>query len=260
MRSVQQLFSLKGKTAIVTGGSRGLGLQMAEALGEQGARIVISARKHDELDEAVAQLSARGIEASAIAVDLAAEAQVLPFAEEALRRLGQVDILVNNAGTTWGAPAEDYPLAAWDKVMDLNVRSMFLLTQAIGKLSMIPRRYGRVVNISSIAGLFGNPPSTMQTLAYNTSKGAVVNFTRALAAEWGRYGITVNSIAPGFFRSRMTKGVIAAYGEDGLSKDAPLQRIGDEEDLKGAVVLFASDAGKHITGQVLAVDGGVTAV
>ncbi|HWJ96394.1 MAG TPA: SDR family oxidoreductase [Telluria sp.] len=260
MRTVQELFSLKGKTAIVTGGSRGLGLQMAEALGEQGARIVISARRQDELDAAVAHLSARGIEASAIAVDLAQEDQVQPFAEEALRRLGQVDILVNNAGTTWGAPAEDYPLAAWDKVMDLNVRSMFLLTQAVGKLSMIPRRYGRVVNISSIAGLLGNPPSTMQTLAYNTSKGAVVNFTRALAAEWGQYGITVNSIAPGFFPSKMTKGVIAAFGEEGLCKDAPLQRIGDEEDLKGAVLLFASDAGKHITGQVLAVDGGVTAV
>lgn len=260
MRTVQELFSLEGKTAIVTGGSRGLGLQMAEALGELGARIVMSARRQDELDDAVAQLSARGIAASAIAVDLAAEEQVLPFAEEALRRLGQVDILVNNAGTTWGAPAEDYPLAAWDKVMDLNVRSMFLLTQAVGRLSMIPRRYGRVVNISSIAGLFGNPPSTMQTLAYNTSKGAVVNFTRALAAEWGRYGITVNSIAPGFFPSKMTKGVLATYGEEGLCKDAPLQRIGDEEDLKGAVALFASDAGKHITGQVLAVDGGVTAV
>lgn len=260
MRTVEELFSLEGKTAIVTGGSRGLGLQMAEALGELGARIVMSARRQDELDDAVAQLSARGIAASAIAVDLAAEEQVLPFAEEALRRLGQVDILVNNAGTTWGAPAEDYPLAAWDKVMDLNVRSMFLLTQAVGRLSMIPRRYGRVVNISSIAGLFGNPPSTMQTLAYNTSKGAVVNFTRALAAEWGRYGITVNSIAPGFFPSKMTKGVLATYGEEGLCKDAPLQRIGDEEDLKGAVALFASDAGKHITGQVLAVDGGVTAV
>lgn len=260
MRTVQELFSLEGKTAIVTGGSRGLGLQMAEALGEQGARVVVSARRQDELDEAVAHLSARGIAASAVAVDLAREGQVLPFAEEALRRLGHVDILVNNAGTTWGAPAEDYPLPAWDKVMDLNVRSMFLLTQAVGKLSMIPRRYGRVVNISSIAGLFGNLPSTMQTLAYNTSKGAVVNFTRALAAEWGRYGITVNSIAPGFFPSRMTRGVLATFGEEGLCKDAPLQRIGDEEDLKGAVMLFASDAGKHITGQVLAVDGGVTAV
>jgi gluconate 5-dehydrogenase len=259
MRTSQELFSLKGKTAIVTGGSRGLGLQMAEALGEQGARIVISARKQAELDEAVAHLAQRGIEASAVAVDLAQEGQVLPFAEEALRRLGQVDILVNNAGASWGAPAEDYPLEAWDKVMNLNVRSMFLLSQAVGKLSMIPRQYGRIVNISSIAGLAGNAPGTMQTLAYNTSKGAVVNFTRALAAEWGRYGITVNSIAPGFFPSKMTKGILSTMGDE-LAMDAPLNRLGDDEDLKGAVVLFASDAGKHITGQILAVDGGVSAV
>jgi gluconate 5-dehydrogenase len=259
MRSTPELFSLKGKTAIVTGGSRGLGLQMASALGELGARLVISARKQDELDEAVAQLASRGIEASAIAVDLADETQVKPFAEEALRRLGQVDILVNNAGASWGAPAEDYPLEAWDKVMNLNVRSMFLLSQAVGKLSMIPRRYGRIVNISSIAGLAGNVPGTMQTLAYNTSKGAVVNFTRALAAEWGRYGITVNSIAPGFFPSKMTKGLLSTMGDE-LAKDAPLGRLGDDEDLKGAVALFASDAGKHITGQILAVDGGVSAV
>ncbi|MEN3276785.1 MAG: hypothetical protein V7631_2575 [Massilia sp.] len=260
MRTTQELFSLQGKTALVTGGSRGLGLQMAEALGEQGARLVISSRRQEELDAAVAHLAARGIEASSIAVDLSQEANVLPFVEEALRRLGQIDILVNNAGASWGAPAEEHPLEAWDKVMDLNVRSIFLVSQAVGRLSMIPRRYGRIVNISSIAGLAGNPPGTMNTIAYNTSKGALINFTRALAGEWGRHGITVNSIAPGFFPSKMTKGVLAAIGADALAKDAPLGRLGDDEDLKGAVVLFASDAGKHITGQVLAVDGGVSAV
>jgi NAD(P)-dependent dehydrogenase (short-subunit alcohol dehydrogenase family) len=260
MRTTEELFSLQGKTALVTGGSRGLGLQMAEALGEQGARVVISSRKQEELDAAVAHLAARGIEASSIAVDLAQEANVLPFVEEALRRLGQIDILVNNAGASWGAAAEDHPLEAWDKVMNLNVRSIFLVSQAVGKLSMIPRRYGRIVNISSIAGLAGNPPGTMSTIAYNTSKGALVNFTRALAGEWGRHGITVNSIAPGFFPSKMTKGVLATIGADTLAKDAPLGRLGDDEDLKGAVVLFASDAGKHITGQILAVDGGVSAV
>ncbi|MCA1246583.1 SDR family oxidoreductase [Massilia sp. MS-15] len=260
MRSSQELFSLKGKTAIVTGGSRGLGLQMAEALGEQGARVLVSARKQDELDAAVAHLQGRGIDASSIAADLSDEAQVHAFVAEAMARLGQIDILVNNAGASWGAPAEDYPLEAWDKVMDLNVRSIFLVTQAVGKLSMIPRRYGRIISISSIAGLAGNPPGTMQTIAYNTSKGAVVNFTRALAGEWGRYGITVNSIAPGFFPSKMTKAVLAAFGAESLAKDAPLNRLGDDEDLKGAVVLFASDAGKHITGQTLAVDGGVSCV
>jgi NAD(P)-dependent dehydrogenase (short-subunit alcohol dehydrogenase family) len=260
MRTTQELFSLQGKTALVTGGSRGLGLQMAEALGEQGARIVVSARKQEELDEAVAHLSARGIEASAIAVDLSKEANVQPFVEEALRRLGQIDILVNNAGASWGAPAEDLPLEAWDKVMNLNVRSIFLVSQAVGKLSMIPRRYGKIINISSIAGLKGNAPGTMSTIAYNTSKGAVVNFTRTLAGEWGRHGITVNSIAPGFFPSKMTKGVLETIGVDKLAKGSPLGRLGDDEDLKGAVILFASDASKHITGQILAVDGGVSAV
>ena len=260
MRTTQELFSLQGKTALVTGGSRGLGLQMAEALGEQGARLVISSRKQEELDIAVAHLTSKGIEASAIAADLSHEANVGPFVEEALRRLGQIDILINNAGASWGAPAEDHPLDAWDKVMNLNVRSIFLVSQAVGKLSMIPRGYGRIVNISSIAGLAGNPPGTMSTIAYNTSKGAIVNFTRALAGEWGRHGITVNSIAPGFFPSKMTKGVLATIGADVLAKDAPLARLGDDEDLKGAVVLFASDAGKHITGQILAVDGGVSAV
>jgi gluconate 5-dehydrogenase len=260
MRTTQELFSLAGKTALVTGGSRGLGLQMAEALGEQGASIVLSSRKQADLEEAVAHLKRRGIAACAIAADLVQDAHIQPMVEEAVKRLGHIDILVNNAGASWGAPAEDYPVEAWDKVMNLNIRSIFLVTQAVGTLSMIPRRYGRIINISSIAGLAGNPAGTLQTIAYNTSKGAVVNFTRTLAGEWGRYGITVNSIAPGFFPSKMTKGVLEKFGADGLAKDAPLGRIGDDEDLKGATILFASDAGKHITGQTLAVDGGVSAV
>jgi gluconate 5-dehydrogenase len=260
MRTTKELFNLEGKTALVTGGSRGLGLQIAEALGEQGAKLVLTSRKQADLDEAVAHLKQRGIEASAIAADLSKESAVAPLVDEAMKRLGQIDILVNNAGATWGAPAEDYPLEGWDKVMNLNVRSIFLLSQAVAKCSMIPRKYGRIVNIASIAGLAGNAPGSMQTIAYNTSKGAVVNFTRTLAGEWGRYGITVNALAPGFFPSKMTKGTLEALGEDQLAQYAPLQRIGDDEDLKGAALLFASDAGKHITGQILAVDGGVSAV
>ena len=177
-----------------------------------------------------------------------------------MARLGHIDILINNAGATWGAPAEDHPLEAWDKVMNLNVRGIFLLCQAVAKASMIPRRYGRIVSVASIAGLKGNAPGTMQTIAYNTSKGALVNFTRALAGEWGRFNITVNALAPGFFPSKMTKGVLAQFGVDKLAAHAPLQRIGGPEDLKGAALLFSSDAGQHITGQILAVDGGVVAV
>lgn len=260
MRTVSQLFDLKGKTALITGGSRGLGLQIAEALGEQGARVMLSARKASELDEAIAHLRLRGIMADWIAADGAREKDIARLAEDTLSALGHVDILVNNAGATWGAPAEDYPIEAWDKVMGLNIRGLFLLTQHVGKLSMIPRRHGRVINVASIAGLSGNAPGTMETIAYNTSKGAVVNFTRTLAGEWGKYGITVNALAPGFFPSKMTHGSLERMGVESMCAGVPLNRLGDDEDLKGATVLFASDAGKHITGQILAVDGGVSAV
>jgi gluconate 5-dehydrogenase len=260
MRTTQQLFDLKGKTALITGGSRGLGLQIAESLGEQGATLVLSSRKQADLDEAVAHLKSRGIEATAIAADVSQEAAINTLVTEAMKRLGHIDILVNNAGATWGAPAESHPSEAWDKVMNLNIRSIFLLSQAVGRASMIPRKYGRIINVASIAGLSGNGPESMQTIAYNTSKGAVVNFTRTLAGEWGRHGITVNAIAPGFFPSKMTRGLLEQRGEENIARRAPLQRIGDDEDLKGAALLFASDAGKHITGQILAVDGGVSAV
>ena len=258
-RNIQQLFDLTGKTALVTGGSRGLGLQMAHALGEAGARIMLSSRKAADLEEATAQLQAAGIDARWIAADCAQEEDVRRLANETMQRRGDVDILVNNAGATWGAPAEDHPVEAWDKVMNLNVRGYFLLSQHIAKHSMIGRRSGAIINLASIAGLGGNP-SGMQTIAYNTSKGAVINFTRALAAEWGRYGIRVNAICPGFFPSKMTVGTLKAMGEEALAGHAPLGRLGDDEDLKGLCVLFASDAGKHITGQWLAVDGGVSAV
>jgi gluconate 5-dehydrogenase len=258
-RTIQQLFDLTGKTALVTGGSRGLGLQMAHALGEAGAKIMISSRKAEDLEQAVAELQDAGIDARWIAADCAKEADIERLANETLHRMGPVDILVNNAGASWGAPAEDHPLEAWDKVMNLNVRGYFLLSQAIAKKSMIARRSGRIINVASIAALNGNP-AFMKTIAYNTSKGAVLNFTRALGAEWGAYNITVNAICPGFFPSKMTAGMLSAVGEEKIAAGAPLKRLGDDEDLKGVCLLFASDAGKHITGQWLAVDGGVSAV
>ena len=258
-RTIQQLFDLTGKTALVTGGSRGLGLQLAHALGEAGAKIMLSTRKAEDLEQAAAELQAAGIDARWIAADCAKESEIVRLADETLQRMGDVDILVNNAGASWGAPAEDHPLEAWDKVMNLNVRGYFILSQQIAKKSMIARRHGRIINVASIAGLNGNPPG-LSTLAYNTSKGAVINFTRALAAEWGRYNITVNSICPGFFPSKMTMGTLKLFGEERLAAGAPLKRLGDDEDLKGLCVLYASDAGKHITGQWLAVDGGVSVV
>ena len=159
----------------------------------------------------------------------------------------------------WGAPAEDHPVAAWDKVMDLNVRGYFILSQQVARGYMIPNKSGRIINLSSIAGLGGNMPE-MQTIAYNTSKSAVIGFTHMLAAEWGRYGINVNAICPGFFRTRMASGLIQSIGEEKMMAGAPLGRLGDDEDLKGIALLYASEAGKHITGQWLAVDGGVSIV
>ncbi len=256
---VQKLFDLSGQTALVTGGSRGLGLQIAEALGEAGARILLSSRKAADLEEAAAELQAKGIDARWVAADAAKPEDAQRVVDEAMQRLGQIDILVNNAGATWGAAAEEHPLEAWDKVMNLNIRSLFVISQAVAKASMIPRRAGRIINVASIAGLGGNP-SAMKTIAYNTSKGAVVNFTRALAGEWGEYGITVNALAPGFFPSKMTHGLLAKLGADKMAAHAPLRRLGDDDDLKGAALLFASAAGKHITGQILAVDGGVSAI
>ena len=256
---VQQLFDLEGKTALVTGGSRGLGLQIAQALGEAGAKIMLTSRKAADLEEAAASLQALGIDTRWIAADASLPEEITRVADETLQRMGQVDILVNNAGAAWGAPAEDHALAAWDKVMNLNIRSIFVMSQAIGKRSMIPRRSGRIINIASIAGLAGNGPG-MTTIAYNTSKAAVVNFTRALAGEWGVHNINVNALAPGFFPSRMTQATLAHFGADNMARLAPLQRLGDDDDLKGAALLFASAAGKHITGQTLAVDGGVSAV
>ena len=258
-RKVQQLFDLSGKTALVTGGSRGLGLQMAQALGEAGAKIVLSSRKAADLEEAVAVLQADGIDARWIAADCAREEDILRLVDETLQRVGDVDILVNNAGASWGAAAEDHPTAAWDKVMNLNVRGYFLLSREIAKRSMIARRTGRIINIASIAGLAGNPIE-MKTIAYNTSKGAVINFTRALAAEWGVHGINVNAICPGFFKTKMATVLIETLGEEKMASHAPLRRLGDDEDLKGITLLYASDAGKHITGQWLAVDGGVSIV
>ena len=254
-----RLFDLDGRTALITGGSRGLGLQIARALGDAGARVILTARNRAELEAGTAQLRGVGIDADWIAGDSGQVEEIARICAEALTRLGQFDVLVNNAGASWGAPAEDYPLSAWDKVMNLNVRSAFLFSQYVAKHSMIPRRYGRIVNIASIKGMFGNAGSD-DIVAYNTSKAALINLTRTLAGEWGEFGINVNAIAPGWFPSRMTRGMIETQGEQRMAARAPLRRLGDDEDLMGAALLFASRAGKHITGQVLAVDGGVSAV
>ena len=257
--NVFELFSLKHRVALITGGSRGLGLQIAEALGEAGARVVLTARKQDELDEAQASLRTRGIEALTITCDLQDlhVAQALPG--RVLESCKRLDILVNNAGATWGASAETHPLEAWHKVINLNLSAVFALTQATAQQAMIPAQRGRIINIASIAGLRGTDPSFMATVAYNTSKGGIVNLTRQIAVEWARYGITANAIAPGVFPTKMARSTIDKSREFILDR-TPLRRVGGDDDLKGIAVLLASDASSYITGQTIAVDGGMTAL
>jgi gluconate 5-dehydrogenase len=254
---VRDLFELQGRVALVTGGSRGLGLQMATALGEMGAMIAISARKADELEQARAQLADHGIDAFTVVNDLTKPDQVPALVDAVSGHYGRMDILVNNAGTSWGAPAEEYPLDAWNKVMNLNATSVFALSQAVASRCFIPQRSGNIVVIASTAALRAG--MDMEAVAYYASKAAALHLTRALAAEWGPHGIRVNAICPGFFPSKMT-GVLLAKIEGSVIARTPLGRLGGDTDLMGAVVYFASDASRHVTGQYIAVDGGASSI
>jgi NAD(P)-dependent dehydrogenase (short-subunit alcohol dehydrogenase family) len=252
-------FRLDDKVALVTGGSRGLGLQIAEALGEAGAAVAITARREEGLLKAVEHLTQRGIKAISVVCDISKNNQVEAAVNQVLEHYQHIDILVNNAGATWGAPFEEIPFEAWDRVIRVNVDGTYFVSRAVG-LHMIGRKQGgRIINIASVAGLRGSDPSVMPTLPYNTSKGAVVNFTRALAATLAEHNITVNCICPGFFPTRMTAATLERSGER-IVAGTPLRRVGNQEDLKGIAVLFASAASSFITGQVIAVDGGATAI
>jgi len=256
---VKTLLDLSTRVALITGGSRGLGLQIAEGLGEMGAKVAITARKKDELEEARSHLKKLGVDAEAFVCDIGKREAIAPAAEEILKTFGSVDILVNNAGATWGAPAEKHPLEAWDKLVNVNLSGLFVLTQIIAAKSMIPARWGRIINVASVAGLLGQDPRFAPTAAYTATKHGVVGLTRQLAAEWGIHGITVNAICPGFFPSKMTRATLETAGKV-IQEWTPTRRLGGEEDLKGLAVLLASEASRHITGQAIAVDGGATIV
>jgi gluconate 5-dehydrogenase len=254
------LFDLTGRVAVVTGGSRGLGLQIASALGEFGASLALVARKQADLDAAVEKLTREGRTAVGFVADLGKTSEAAAsLTARVMERFGRIDVLVNNAGATWGAPAEDYPLEAWNKVIDLNVTGLFLLTQAVARSAFLKQGKGAVINVASVEGLQGHHPDRPGTIAYNTAKGAVVNMTRALAAEWGPRNIRVNALAPGFFPSKMTKVLLERHGDEVL-RETPLGKLGGDTDLMGAAVLFESDAGGHITGQTLVVDGGANII
>jgi gluconate 5-dehydrogenase len=257
--ALTSLLNLTGRVAIVTGGSRGLGLQIARALGEFGASLALVARKKAELDAAVEQLNAAGPTTVGFVADLGTPEAASGLTERVVERFGRIDILVNNAGTTWGAPAEEYPLDGWNKVINLNVTGMFLVTQAVARDAFFKQGKGAVINIASIEGLQAHHPDRLGTIAYNTAKGAVINMTRALAAEWGPRNIRVNALAPGFFPSKMASGTIEKHGDE-ILRQTPLGKLGADTDLMGAALLLACDAGGHITGQTLVVDGGATII
>jgi gluconate 5-dehydrogenase len=254
---IRDLFDLRGRVALVTGGSRGLGREMAEGLAEAGAMVTITARREQWLAPTEAALRAAGLAVTATVCDVTDPAAVTALVDGIVARHGRLDIVVNNAGVAWGAPAEEMPVERVQEVLATNVAGPFLVSQAAAR-HMLPRRRGVIVNIASTTGLVGMRPEILRAAGYSAAKGAVIALTRQLAAEWAAQGIRVNAIAPGFFPSRMTEQVIAR-GEARLRADAPLGRLGRPGELKGVVVFLASDAASYITGQTLAVDGGATA-
>ncbi len=255
MKTVE-LFSLAGRVAIVTGGSTGLGRQMAEGLAEMGASVVLCARKKERCEQAAAELEALGVKTLALGCDVRNADDIQKVIDSTLTAFGKIDILINNAGASWGAPVEEMKLEHWNKVIETNLTGTFLFSQAAGKV-MIPQRRGKIINIASVAGLRGSPPQ-FQAIGYQASKGGVIIFTKDLACKWAMHNIHVNAIAPGWFPTNMS-GVIIERNREMLRQRIPLGRFGNDSDLKGAAVFLASAASDYVTGQVLAVDGGQTA-
>ena len=256
MPHVRQLFDLSGKVALVTGGSRGLGREIAEGLAEAGATVTITARREQWLGPAQEELRAAGLDVTAAACDVTDSAAVTTLVDGIVAREGRLDIVVNNAGISWGAPAEEMTPQDFRKVVDTNATGTFLVAQAAAR-HMLDRGGGAIVNTASVAGLVGPPPDVIRTVGYSASKGAVIAMTRALATEWARRGIRVNAIAPGFFPSRMSDAIIAR-NEEKMNADVPLGRLGREGEIKGVVLFLCSDAASYITGQVVVIDGGAT--
>ncbi|MDR0269514.1 SDR family oxidoreductase [Paenibacillus sp.] len=257
--NVNQLFDLTGKTALVTGGGRGLGAQIAQGLAEAGANLVLCSRKVETCRETATRIKQEtGVTCHAFACDVRNPDDVRQVVEQTAEIYGRIDILVNNSGASWGAPAATMPLEAWNKVMDINVTGTFLMSQAVGRV-MIRQGGGKIINIASVAGLSGTDPEVLDAVGYNTSKGAIIALTKDLAAKWGKHHIHVNAIAPGFFPTKMTRDVIHHGGEQILRRTS-LGRLGSDSDLKGSAVFLASNAADYITGAILPVDGGMSAM
>jgi NAD(P)-dependent dehydrogenase (short-subunit alcohol dehydrogenase family) len=256
MANAKQLFDLSGRVAIITGGSIGLGRQMAEGLAEMGANLTLCARKKERCEEAAEQLSRLGVKTLAFACDVKDAGAVQAVVAATLDHFGHIDILINNAGTSWGAPVEEMTLEQWNKVIETNLTGTFLFSQAVGQ-AMIRQGSGKIINIASVAGM-GGASSELQAIGYHASKGGVIAFTKDLACKWASHNIQVNAIAPGWFPTHMSNWVVEHHRDSLLSK-IPLHRFGGDDDLKGAAIFLASDASAYVTGHVLVVDGGQTA-
>ena len=254
-KHVNELFDLTGRTAIVTGGSRGIGVEMAEALAEAGASLMLCARRAEWLDETVEQFRANNVNVIGQVCDVAKPEEVQSVVDATVKEFGKVDILINNAGTSWGAMPEDMPLEKWKQVLDVNLTGCFLFAQAAGR-EMLKQGAGSIINIASISGMTSSANGPFYA-GYVASKAGLIGLTRELAASWGRRGIRVNAIAPGFFHSRLADAVIDIY-ERSIQENNVIPRIGAEGELKGVTVFLASDASSYITGQTIVVDGGMT--
>ncbi len=255
--SIKELFDLSGRVAIVTGGSRGLGLEMAEGLAEAGASLMLCARREEWLGPTVKEFRERNVKAEGMLCDVADPAQVQAVVDRTIEAFGKVDILVNNAGISWGERPERMPLDKWQKVIDVNLTGAFLFAQAAGR-EMLKREYGRIINVSSVSGLQSSADGP-HYVGYAASKAGLFGLTRELAASWGKQGIRVNAIAPGFFHSRLADAAIE-YAEPSIKARNPIARVGEAGELKGVAVFLASDASNYITGQTIVVDGGRTIV
>jgi NAD(P)-dependent dehydrogenase (short-subunit alcohol dehydrogenase family) len=252
------LFSLRGKVAVITGGGRGLGLIISHALAEAGSNVVLCSRKEGNCHKASREIEALGVRAAGYKCDITSRDNVVDLKDFILNEFGRIDILVNNSGATWGAPTVDYPVDGWRKVIEVNVTGTFLCSQILGR-EMIQAGGGKIINISSVAGAVGCRPEMMDAIAYNTSKGAVDAFTKDLAVKWAPHKVNVNAIAPAFFRTDMTRETMDKAGAD-ILKHVPMNRFGEPVDIKGPVVFLASAAADYITGTVLCVDGGFRAM
>jgi len=255
---VQEMFDLSGKVAIVTGGGRGIGLKIAEGLAEVGANVVLCSRKVQNCQKGAEEIAKLGVKTLALQCDVRSPESIQKVVDATVETFGRVDILVNNSGVSWGGPPEEYSLEGWQKVVDTNLTGVFLFSQIAGRV-MIRQKSGNIINIASTMGFIGMESDAADAIGYSASKGAVIIFTKDLAAKWAKYNIRVNAIAPGWFPTDMSQWVLENNGRKLLSH-IPMGRFGEGDDLKGVAVYLASDASPYTTGITIPVDGGYLAI